>query len=67
MKPATIDQVIEKLESIIQWSKDNSSRVGFFASLYLRVTQTIKSKIGKGFFENDKRLERLNVKRIVPN
>ncbi len=61
MKPTTIDQVIEKLESIIQWSKENSSRVGFFASLYLRVTLTIKSKIGTGFFDDDQRLEKLDV------
>ena len=61
MKPTNIDQVIEKLESIIEWSKENSSRVGFFASLYLRVTLTIKSKLGKGFFDNDERLERLDV------
>ncbi len=61
MKPTTIDQVIEKLESIIQWSKDQPSRVGFFASLYLRVTLTIKSNLGKGFFDDDKRLERLDV------
>lgn len=61
MTPTSIDQVIEKLESIIQWSKDNSSRAGFFASLYLRVTQTIKSKIGKNFFDDDERLERLDV------
>ena len=61
MTPTSIDQVIEKLDSIIQWSKENSSRAGFFASLYLRVTRTIKSKIGTGYFENDERLERLDV------
>jgi hypothetical protein len=61
MKPTTIDQVISKLETIIQWSKEHSSRAGYFASLYLRVTRTIKSKLGKGFFDNDERLERLDV------
>lgn len=48
MNPASIDEVIEKLESILQWSKEHSSRVGYFASLYLRVTQTIKNKLGTG-------------------
>lgn len=61
MNPTSIDQVIEKLESIIRWSEENSSRVGFFASLYLRVTRTIKSKIGEGYFDDDERLEKLDV------
>ena len=62
MNPATIDQVIDKLESIIQGSKDHSSRIGYFASLYLRVTKTIKSKLGTGFFDNDERLEKLDIR-----
>ncbi|WP_438423634.1 DUF5995 family protein [Aquimarina macrocephali] len=61
MNPASIDEVIEKLESILQWSKEHSSRVGYFASLYLRVTQTIKSKLGTGYFDNDERLEKLDI------
>lgn len=61
MNPASIDEVIKKLESILQWSKEHSSRVGYFASLYLRVTQTIKNKLGTGYFDDDKRLEELDI------
>ncbi|EZH75742.1 hypothetical protein ATO12_02835 [Aquimarina atlantica] len=61
MNLTSIDEVIEKLESILQWSKEHSSRVGYFASLYLRVTQTIKSKLGTGYFDDDKRLEELDI------
>ncbi len=61
MNLASIDQVIEKLESIIQLSKEHSNRVGYFASLYLRVTQTIKNKLGTGYFDNDERLEKLDI------
>ncbi|GAA4278639.1 DUF5995 family protein [Aquimarina mytili] len=61
INPVSIDQAIKKLESIIQWSIDHSNRVGYFTSLYLRVTQTVKSKIGTGYFDNDERLEKLDV------
>ncbi|MEW7292131.1 DUF5995 family protein [Aquimarina sp. 2304DJ70-9] len=61
MHPASIDLVIDKLESIIKWSNKHASRVGYFASLYLRVTQTIKNKLGTGYFDNDDRLEKLDI------
>lgn len=61
MTPSPIDHVIEKLETILKWAEQNSSRVGYFASLYLRVTHTIKSKLGTGYFEDDKRLEKLDI------
>lgn len=58
---STIDQVIHRLGEIIDWAKLNNSRVGYFAALYLRVTNTIKSKIGTGYFDDDARMERLDV------
>ena len=57
----SIDQVIEKLEQIIIWSIQNDSRIGYFASLYLRVTQKIKEKIGTGYFYDDARMESLDI------
>ena len=55
-----IGEIIGQLQQLIQWSRDNDSRIGYFASLYLRVTATIENKIGTGFFEDDKRLETLD-------
>jgi hypothetical protein len=55
-----IDQVIADIASVIDWSKQHASRLGYFAALYLRVTKTIKGKIGTGFFDDDARMERLD-------
>lgn len=52
-----IDQVIGDIESVIDWSITNRSRLGYFAALYLRVTKTIKARIGTGFFDDDNRME----------
>ncbi|RNC81909.1 MAG: hypothetical protein ED559_09025 [Phycisphaera sp.] len=59
--PSTIDEVISALETLIVWADSNSSRIGYFAALYLRVTVTIKSKIGTGYFDDDARMERMDV------
>ena len=55
-----IDNVIAELHSLIRWTLTQPSRIGFFASLYLRVTQTIRSKIGAGFFDDDARMQTLD-------
>lgn len=37
--PATsIDEVIAQLTAIVEWSKQNDSRSGYFAALYRKVT-----------------------------
>ncbi len=47
--PATsIDEVIVQLTAIIEWSKQNDSRIGYFAALYRKVTVQVK----KGIAEN---------------
>lgn len=33
----TIDEVINQLTSIVEWSKDNNSRIGYFAALHRKV------------------------------
>jgi len=58
--PSSIAEVIEQLESIIEWAAAKQSRLGYFASLYLRVTNTIRSRIGTGYFEDDKRMGALD-------
>jgi hypothetical protein len=55
-----IDGVISELRQLISGDLAQRSRTGYFASLYLRVTNTIRSKIGTGFFDDDARLERLD-------
>lgn len=57
----TIDQVIEELEGIINWSIDHNSRVGYFAVLYHRVTCRIKKGIEQNEFEDGARMEMLDV------
>ncbi len=58
---STIDEVIERLESIISNSIRKSSRDGYFAALYKRVTVTIRQKIAEGYFDDNPRMERLDV------
>ena len=58
-----IDGVIEELEGLVAWAQagpPGPSRIGFFASLYLRVTNTVKSRLGTGYFDDDARMERLD-------
>jgi hypothetical protein len=59
MSQDPIEAVTTQLEQIIEWSQENASRVGYFASLYLRVTTAARNKIGTGYFDNDQQMERL--------
>ena len=57
----TIDEVIEQLTAIVEWSKDNDSRMGYFAALYRKVTIQVKQGIIDGYFADGPRMERLDV------
>lgn len=57
----TIDEVIENLEHIIQASINEESPLGYFAALYQKVTIEVKAKLGKDYFDDDKRMEQLDV------
>jgi Family of unknown function (DUF5995) len=59
--PATIEQVIAELEKLLTWSKESSSRIGFFACLYLDVTKAIRQAMVDGVFDNPARIEQLDV------
>lgn len=59
--PENIDQVIVALERIVQTSLERSEREGYFAALYLRVTRAVKQKIEDGFFDDNTRMEKLDV------
>lgn len=56
-----IADVVESLDHVIQRSMERSSRVGYFAALYRLVTVTIQSRLGTGYFDDDARMERLDV------
>lgn len=57
----TIDEVIERLDEIIEQSRSKESRLGYFATLYRNVTIEVKRGIAQGRFENGPRMEQLDV------
>jgi Family of unknown function (DUF5995) len=57
----TIDDVINQLDAIVEWSKQNNSRMGYFAALYRKVTIQVKKGIKEDFFDDGLRMERLDV------
>ena len=59
--PETIDDVIRELTDIIEQSKATAHRMGYFAALYRKVTVAVKEKLGTGYFDDDDRLEKLDV------
>ncbi len=61
MIATTIDEVIEILEQIIQTSKSEENVLGYFAALYQKVTINVKERLHKNYFEDDKRMEQLDV------
>ncbi len=56
-----IDQVLLEMDQIVAWTIANDSRAGYFAALYRRVTQTVRDRIGTGYFDDDARMETLDV------
>lgn len=57
----SIDDVLEELDQIIARAKREGSRHGYFAALYRKVTQEVKRGIQGGYFEDNDRMERLDV------
>lgn len=57
----TIDEVISELDSIIEWSLANKSRIGYFATLYKRMTVAVKDGIANNRFQDGKRMEQLDI------
>lgn len=50
MQATTITEVVQSLDRILEWSRNNQSRLGYFAALYRAVTVNVKEKLGTGFF-----------------
>ena len=61
MPAQTIEEIINSLEQIIQTTKETESPLGYFAALYQKVTITIKDKLGTNYFDDDARMEKLDV------
>ena len=61
MKAQTIDEVIVQLNEIIAKESANNSAMAFFPVLYKKVTERIKTGITNQEFENNPRMEKLDV------
>lgn len=61
MAATTIDEVIIRLDHIIDAECINYSRMAYFPILYRKVTVRIKEGIENNEFENNQRMERLDV------
>ena len=55
----TIDEVIVQLTAIVEWSKQNNSREGYFAALYRKNTIQVKQCISENYLDEGPRMERL--------
>lgn len=61
MTANSISEVIEQLDSIIAQAKTTSNRAGYFAALYKKVTVAVYEKIKAGYFDDNERMEKLDV------
>jgi hypothetical protein len=59
--PQTIEQVVDDLDDVVDDALRKASRVGYFASLYKSVTESIRRAIIAQAFEDNARMERLDV------
>lgn len=57
----TIAEVIDAISSIVDWSIFASSRLGYFAALYKRITNAVGVAIDEGAFEDGPLMERFDV------
>ena len=61
MQANSIEEVIDELDRIIDWSIKENSRQGYFAALYRKVTLKVKEGIEQGEFEDAPRMQRFDV------
>lgn len=60
-KANSIIEVINGIDSVIEWSEAHQSRIGYFAVLYRRMTVAVQQGILNKDFEDGERMERLDV------
>ncbi len=61
MLPTNIQEVITELERIMDVCARTNNRLGYFAALYHKVTCRVRDGIAAGEFEDNARMERLDV------
>lgn len=61
MECKTIDEVLLTLDKIVEDCKTNNCPLGFFAVLYRKVTQNVKEGIANKHFEDNLRMEKLDI------
>lgn len=62
LAPATsLDDVVAIIDSVIDWSIENASRLGYFAALYKRITAAVRTAVAHGVFDDGPRMARLDV------
>ena len=59
--PATIADVIVRLDEIVDGAKSEGRPGGYFAALYRRVTKEVAHQIAEGHFDDGERMARLDV------
>ena len=57
---STLDPVVSALDSVIEWSIAASSRLGYFAALYKRITIAVRTAVNNGAFQDGPRMERFD-------
>jgi hypothetical protein len=55
-----LDAVVSALDSVIEWSIATSSRLGYFAALYKRITIAVATAVQNGAFQDGPRMERFD-------
>ena len=61
MPARNIDEVLERLDAIVNMALRTDGRVGYFAALYLRVTRSVKRAIVAGdVFDDNERMDQLD-------
>lgn len=61
MPITTITGVIEQLTKIIAQAEAENNKAGYFAALYKKVTVAVENKIKASYFEDNERMEKLDV------
>ena len=57
----TIDEVVQRLDSIIAESENRADRIGYFAALYRKFTGAVRDGVRAGEFLDGARMERFDV------
>jgi hypothetical protein len=60
-KMNTISDVLDRLDTIINWARENNSPAGYFAVVYHQMTKSVQKGIADGVFDDGPRMERLDV------